>query len=114
FTSFVAVSEKVVNGAPATASQRNVPLPQVAGVSTNAYPSLNLSGSSAPEPEGILGVMLVLLAVAARFRLQLANSFRKLRERVRRFRSRDEEAASGELDLALPRTLRRDGWWLET
>ncbi|AMN52951.1 hypothetical protein ACP90_11460 [Labrenzia sp. CP4] len=114
FTSFVAVSEKVVNGAPATASHRNVPLPQVAGVSTNAYPSLNLSGSSAPEPEGILGVMLVLLAVAARFRLKLANSFRKLRERVRGFRSRDEEAASGEPDLALPRTLRRDGWWLET
>ncbi|MGX1496324.1 Ca-activated chloride channel family protein [Labrenzia sp. MBR-25] len=114
FTSFVAVSERVVNGAPATASHRNVPLPQVAGVSANAYPSLNLSGSSAPEPEGILGVMLVLLAVAARFRRQLANSFRRLRDRVRGFRSRCEEAKPGELDLALPRTLRRDGWWLET
>ncbi|MEE4011578.1 VIT and VWA domain-containing protein [Roseibium sp. FZY0029] len=114
FTSFVAVSEKVVNGAPGATSHRNVPLPQVAGVSTNAYPSLNLSGSSAPEPEGIFGLMLVLLAVAARFRLQLANSFRRLRDRVRGFRPRGEEATPGELDLALPRTLRRDGWWLET
>jgi Ca-activated chloride channel family protein len=114
FTSFVAVSEKVVNGAPAATSHRNVPLPQVAGVSANAYPSLNLSGSSAPEPEGIFGLMLVLLAVAARFRLQLANSFRRLRDKVQLSRFRGQAELRDEQDLALPRTLRRDGWWLET
>lgn len=114
FTSFVAVSEKVVNGAPGATSHRNVPLPQVTGVSTNAYPSLNLSGSSAPEPESLFGLMLVFLAVAARFRHHLAKSFRKLRDRARAFRSRGRDDVSGELDLALPRALRRDGWWLET
>jgi Ca-activated chloride channel family protein len=107
FTSFVAVSEKVVNEAPETATSRNVPLPQVSGVSTQAYPSLNLSGSSAPEPEGVLGVMMILLALAARFR-------RQLRAQAGRLAGKGRTGRHKGLDRALPRTLRRDGWWLES
>ncbi|WP_269581357.1 VIT and vWA domain-containing protein [Roseibium sp. Sym1] len=107
FTSFVAESEKVVNEAPETASSRSVPLPQVSGVSTQAYPSLNLSGSSAPEPEGILGVMMILLALAARFRRRLIASTRRVWGKTRR-------GDGAGPDKTLPRTLRRDGWWLES
>ncbi|MHA7772063.1 VIT and vWA domain-containing protein [Roseibium sp. M-1] len=114
FTSFVAVSERIVNAAPETASHRAVPLPQVSGVSTNAYPSLNLSGSSAPEPEGIIGLMLVVLALAARFRRDLRRVLQKLITHLRTFTSRNRSGSGLPVDPALPRSLRRDGWWLET
>lgn len=108
FTSFVAVSENPVNALPGHAVQASVPLPKVAGVSTNAYPSLNLSGSSAPEPEGMLGAMMVLLAMAVRFRRRLRGAVRSLRRRLAGARREPEP------DTSLPRSLRRDGWWLES
>ncbi len=65
FTSFVAVSEKVVN-TDGPARQAQVALPQVAGVPASAYPSF--SGSSAPEPQTWLGmIVLAALAVARGF-----------------------------------------------
>ncbi len=67
FTSFVAVSEKVVNARPDAAVAAAVPLPQVAGVRKSAYPSLNLSGSSAPEPESVFGFLIVLFMGVLRF-----------------------------------------------
>lgn len=114
FTSFVAVSEKVVNTDPASAGQKNVPLPQVSGVSKAAYPSLNLSGSSATEPEGILGAMMILLALLARFRRQLGDRVRTLVAKTRRsgVNASDEPVLAS--DRRLPRALRRDGWWLES
>ncbi|WP_160774739.1 VIT and vWA domain-containing protein [Stappia sediminis] len=111
FTSFVAVSENIVNSEPASVKAASVPLPQVSGVSRNAYPSLNLSGSSAPEPEGILGVMLILLAVAARFRRRLHRAMRNLISRPKLAAS--QRRNTGKLDTSLPRSLTRDGWWLE-
>lgn len=114
FTSFVAISERTVNADPASAQNKSVPLPQVSGVSKSAYPSLNLSGSSAPEPEGIAGLMLVLLALAARFRKTIAAMFKRSRRtpflNPHRLAMRSERTT----DTTLPRTLRRDSWWLET
>ncbi|GAB4527806.1 MAG: VIT domain-containing protein [Roseibium sp.] len=120
FTSFVAVSERKVNPDPASATSADVPLPQVSGVSARAYPSLNLSGSSAPEPEGLFGVMMVILGVAARFRSRLLGLFRELfrafRRKGRRLvrRTASDTVSVGKLDRRLPRALRRDSWWLET
>lgn len=113
FTSFVAVSEKIVNAAPETALNKAVPLPQVSGVTTNAYPSLNLSGSSAPEPEGLIGLMLVVLALAARFRRGLRRALLRTVGNLRRSRTRSRTANCPPVDPALPRSLCRDGWWLE-
>ncbi|MEP3276269.1 MAG: VIT and VWA domain-containing protein [Stappiaceae bacterium] len=67
FTSFVAVSQKAVNTDPERAVSSAVPLSQVAGVKKSAYPSLNLSGSSAPEPESIIGFMMVMFLTVLRF-----------------------------------------------
>lgn len=114
FTSFVAISERTVNADPAGAQNKSVPLPQVSGVSKSAYPSLNLSGSSAPEPEGIAGLMLVLLALAARFRKTIAAIFKRSRHIPFRKPHRLAIRSERNTDTMLPRTLRRDGWWLET
>jgi Ca-activated chloride channel family protein len=120
FTSFVAVSERKVNPDPMSAGNADVPLQQVAGVLTRAYPSLNLSGSSAPEPEGLLGMMMVVLGMAARFRSRLIHLFRELvgafRRKGKRLLRRAERGTgpAGKFDRRLPRTLRRDGWWLES
>ncbi|MEM8814002.1 MAG: hypothetical protein AAGF59_15430, partial [Pseudomonadota bacterium] len=81
FTSFVAVSNKVVNDDPANSVDAAVPVPQVEGVSTRAYPSLNLSGSSAPEPETLFGLMAVMLLVVARFWRGMVVWMRAFRER---------------------------------
>ncbi|SMX46565.1 VIT and vWA domain-containing protein [Actibacterium lipolyticum] len=56
-TSFVAVSQTVVNSSGAAAEPVGVPLPMVSGVSKQAYPS-GFSGSSSPEPETLLGLLL--------------------------------------------------------
>lgn len=114
FTSFVAVSEKTVNTSPASAQNKSVPLPQVSGVSKNAYPSLNLSGSSAPEPEGILGLMLIVLALAARFRKNLAATLKCSSGKLTGKSRRSAKPVMPCTDTSLPRALRRDGWWLET
>ncbi len=64
FTSFVAVSRKIVNTTGQT-NQASVPLPQVAGVPATGYPSF--SGSSAPEPQTILGILVLAALGAARW-----------------------------------------------
>lgn len=58
-TSFVAVSQQVVNQTGQTAQAAGVPLPMVSGVTAKAYPPQGFSGSSSPEPEAILGLALV-------------------------------------------------------
>ncbi|MEL7461322.1 MAG: VIT and VWA domain-containing protein [Pseudomonadota bacterium] len=65
-TSFVAVSQKVVNDAGLPALTRDVPLPMVHGVGPSAYPQ-GFSGSSTPEPQAWLG--MVLLAALSLMRL---------------------------------------------
>jgi Ca-activated chloride channel homolog len=114
FTSFVAVSEETMNLDPASAGYRNIPVPQVSGVAASAYPSLNLSGSSTPEPEGILGLMVVLMALVARFRRRLRLIFSTLLANATGLIHRRQNHASKNVDLSLPRSLRKDGWWLET
>jgi Ca-activated chloride channel family protein len=74
WTSFVAVSEKIVNEHPEQAEHSNVPLPMVKGVTAKAYgdtaqPAVavaqpmmmtqNFSGSSTPEPSTIAGLLIV-------------------------------------------------------
>ncbi len=62
-TSFVAVSQKVVNQTGQTTEQAQVPLPMASGVGNAAY-SQGFAGSSSPEPEAMLST-LMLLAMAA-------------------------------------------------
>lgn len=87
WTSFVAVSEKVVNATPAAARNAEVPLQLVDGVTAAAYPAapqhlplqqngtpaktLNgapqyavFSGGGTPEPERVMGLALLLLTLA--------------------------------------------------
>ena len=69
WTSFVAVSEKIVNSEPALTGSADVPLPMVDGVTESAYGARqaslptryagNFSGGSTPEP-GVLGGLAVL------------------------------------------------------
>jgi Ca-activated chloride channel family protein len=85
WTSFIAVSRKVVNTAPENAISADVPLPMVDGVTDKAYPQqrgaraqlapnfgqpvkaeapgmvVAFSGGSTPEPEQILGLIMLLL-----------------------------------------------------
>lgn len=62
YTSFVAVSEAVVNDSGLPAQSAQVAHAQVKGVSHKAYPN-GFSGSSTPEPQAWLG-LLVLAALA--------------------------------------------------
>lgn len=69
FTSFVAVSKQIVNEEGPALTNKPVPLPKVAGVSRFAYPKTSqFSGSSAPEPEGILGLVLMLSLLLFKFK----------------------------------------------
>ena len=80
FTSFVAVSKKVYNETPSATKTTAVALPQVSGVSKSAYPKLNLSGSSTPEPETIFGFMIAFFLLFIRFRKRVfSNLSRPLR-----------------------------------
>ncbi|KZK76868.1 Vault protein inter-alpha-trypsin [Pseudovibrio sp. W64] len=109
FTSFIAVSEGPVNHAPENAVSASVPMPQVSGVTTKAYP--NLSGSSAPEPEGIMGLLIVIMGLVARFRQNLVSMVRTIRCYITRTGQRSIPLEG--LDRSLPYKLRRDGWWLD-
>jgi Ca-activated chloride channel family protein len=85
WTSFVAVSEKVVNRDPAAAKNSSVPLPMVDGVTALAYPEASqagtqtlappqapsgdklitaFNGSATPEPAGTAGIALLCLLLA--------------------------------------------------
>ncbi|MEL6682854.1 MAG: VIT and VWA domain-containing protein [Pseudomonadota bacterium] len=59
-TSFVAMSERIVNNTGQTAQPASVPLPIPAGVPTTAF-----AGSSTPEPQAIFGFLI--LAVMSTF-----------------------------------------------
>jgi Ca-activated chloride channel family protein len=90
WTSFVAVSEKIVNPEPGSATDTSVPLPKVKGVGKGAYQKQagaqpmgnqfagNFSGGAAPEPEAMLAMLVVMLAglLGLRRRLQLRGIFR--------------------------------------
>lgn len=84
WTSFVAVSEKIVNEHPEQAEHSNVPLPMVKGVTAKAYgeenaqPAVaasaqpmmlaqNFSGSSAPEPSSVAGLFIIAVMGAWTF-----------------------------------------------
>ncbi|MEM9585502.1 MAG: VIT and VWA domain-containing protein [Pseudomonadota bacterium] len=57
-TSFIAVSEQVVNASGQETTLAAVPLPMVSGVTKEAYPQA-FAGSSSPEPQAILGFLLI-------------------------------------------------------
>lgn len=59
-TSFVAVSERIVNANPDASKTANVPLPMVKGVKASAYPQAGFSGYSTPEPSAWLGILTML------------------------------------------------------
>lgn len=59
WTSFVAVSKKVVNKNPKENKTAAVPLPKVKGVSKLAYSSNNFSGGSVPEPATTGGLIVL-------------------------------------------------------
>ncbi|MEZ0261498.1 MAG: VIT and VWA domain-containing protein [Alphaproteobacteria bacterium] len=71
WTSFVAVSKKIVNEHPELAQQTNVPLPMVKGVTQKAYGSsmehiASFSGGSVPEPSTVAGLAVIgLMALLA-------------------------------------------------
>lgn len=99
FTSFVAVSKVIYNENPANTKTANVPLPRVSGVTQNAYPSLNLSGSSTPEPAAYLGMFAALILLFARFKRKISQALPRRRE---------PKSDSG----GVPYRLAKDGWWL--
>lgn len=88
WTSFVAVSQKVVNALPELAQDKNVPLPMVAGISGKAYGPASetiaigefgitqqFSGGATPEPSGLAGLFIVsLLGAWTVFRIRRAQS----------------------------------------
>jgi Ca-activated chloride channel family protein len=72
WTSFVAVSQKIVNKNPQNTKDSNVPLPMVKGVGPKAYGkespmkmAQNFSGSSVPEPATWAGLLVISLAALA-------------------------------------------------
>ncbi len=76
WTSFVAVSEKVVNKTPDQTRNANVALPMVKGVSNLAY-GQNFAGGSVPEPASTGGlIVLGGMAVAAARRKKKAKAAR--------------------------------------
>lgn len=80
WTSFVAVSRKIVNASPDSALDAQVPLPKVSGVSEKAYGQAqrqgnrqaanngyrqfarNFTGGSTPEPPLMLGALILIIA----------------------------------------------------
>ena len=74
FTSFVAVSKRVYNETPAANANKSVALPKVAGMSQLAYPTA-VTGSSTPEPETMLGLMLALILAIGRYWKRIRSRF---------------------------------------
>jgi len=65
WTSFVAVSRRVVNYNPENSKDAPVPLPMVKGVTYKAYPSIlagNMVGHSVPEPKTLAGLFIICAA----------------------------------------------------
>ena len=65
WTSFVAVSEKVVNADAKGGAEKQVPVAQAEGVSKKAYASGGPSAHSAPEPTFVGGLLVALCAAVA-------------------------------------------------
>jgi len=64
WTSFVAVSRKVVNPNPENTRNNQIPLPKVKGVNYKAYGNIlaqNFSGYSVPEPQHVFALTAILL-----------------------------------------------------
>jgi hypothetical protein len=55
WTSFVAVSEKILNGDPSRLVHKDIPLPMVKGVSKYAYPNSQDKNSTDPFKSGVQG-----------------------------------------------------------
>lgn len=75
WTSFVAVSRRVVNANPGSAQNADVPLPMPAGVGPGAYGEMQMSsfgGASAPEPSfyALMALLLLMAIFAMRYRAQ--------------------------------------------
>ncbi|TAL34594.1 MAG: VWA domain-containing protein [Alphaproteobacteria bacterium] len=84
WTSFVAVSTKIVNEHPELAENTNVPLPMVKGVTQKAYGSsmmqmASFSGGSVPEPSTIAGLAVIsALGLFALWRRRQRRDFQAL------------------------------------
>lgn len=75
WTSFVAVSQRIVNDNPGEARDADVPLPMPAGVGPNAYGELmsaQFGGASTPEPGLLVLIGLSLLLVFAALKRPVA------------------------------------------
>jgi len=68
WTSFVAVSRRVVNTDPNSAQNADVPLPMPEGVPPEAYGEMQFAGSSAPEPAfyALMGMLMLVMLFALR------------------------------------------------
>ncbi len=87
WTSFVAVSEKIVNKNPGETVDTQMPLPMVKGVTAKAYPGAgNFSGSAVPEPEEAAVLILMALILGTL-------GIRRYRRRKRHLLSACREAA---------------------
>ena len=113
FTSFVAVSQKIYNKTPKNTKSAQVPLPRVSGVSTSAYPNLNLSGSSTPEPEVMFSMFIVFMMAFMRFWKNInclaVQWWRKVRAVLPECTKHVEK-----LDKQLPANLLKDAWWIKS
>lgn len=72
-TSFVAVSQMVVNADGPKATPASVPLPQVSGVPASAYPN-QFAGSSTPEPHAIISFIVIAAMTFAGARSRVRHS----------------------------------------
>ena len=105
FTSFVAVSQQVYNADPSANEKTSVPLPKVSGISSSAYPKLNLSGSSTPEPESLAALLGILVMLMVRLRTRLKKWVKHPRPATR--------SGKANRPFNVPDRVAKDGWWLE-
>ncbi len=113
FTSFVAVAREIVNPGrmddPSATRSAPVPLAQALHVPNEAYPQLNLAGSSTPEPHVYLGLLLAIMAIGARHARRLAGWLGRCGGR------RPAEAVHPRRPVppgGVPDCIAQDGWWL--
>ncbi len=81
WTSFVAVSKKVVNARPQDTREASVPLPMVKGVTAMAYPQA-FSGGSVPEPATTGGLFILGGAAAASLRRKRRRALQRRKKRT--------------------------------
>jgi hypothetical protein len=81
WTSFVAVSKKVVNARPQDTREASVPLPMLKGVTAMAYPQA-FSGGSVPEPTTTGGLFILGGAAAASLRRKRRRALQRRKKRT--------------------------------